>query len=436
MRTVVNQYIKSLVGKWFYTGVTMLFMVLALPIYAQETNPTDYIEYKGVVVDATTGDELPFANLNVEGTNIASLTNSEGEFSLKVPKNLLNAKVEVSFLGYQKLLIIVSELKKRNTQIQLTPRTTELEAVNVSVPKDAASLVREVFERKGDNYLGDQTLMTAFYRETIKRRNRNVSLAEAVVNIRKRPYTAMGRDMVGLYKARKSTDYSKLDTIALKLQGGPLNALYADLIKYPEYFLSIENLPYYDFTFDEPTLINNELIFVVNFKQKENIIDPLYYGKLYINSRTKALTNAIYNLNVENRQLSSDMFVRKKPNRVDVYPTEASYRVDYRQKDGKWYYGYSNVQLEFVVDWDRKLFNSRYRISSEMLVTDWEQNTDPALVNNRNKYKSSVILVDEASGFRDPDFWGAYNVIEPEKSIESAIDKIQRQLRRRDGSTP
>jgi hypothetical protein len=39
-------------------------------------------------------------------------------------------------------------------------------------------------------------------------------------------------------------------------------------------------------------------------------------------------------------------------------------------------------------------------------------------------------LEDEAIGFSDPDFWGEYNIIEPEKSIESAIKKIQRQLRR------
>ena len=333
-------------------------------------------------------------------------------------------------LGYQKLLIILSEFRSNNTVIALEPSATQLGEINVTRPKSAESLVRAVFANKGDNYLEDQTYMTAFYRETIKRRNKNVSLAEAVVDIKKTPYTSSANDLIGLYKARKSTDYSKLDTIALKLQGGPLNALYVDLIKYPDYFLTQDLIPYYAFTFDESTVINDELIYVVNFKQKNQVLDPLYYGKLYINSRTMALTNAIYNLNVENRALASSMFVRKKPNNVKVYPVEASYRVDYREKDGKWYYGYSNVQLEFVVNWKRKLFNSRYRISSEMLVTDWEKQSDEIRLTKRNTYKASAILVDEASGFADPDFWGAYNVIEPEKSIESAINKIQRNLRR------
>jgi len=37
-------------------------------------------------------------------------------------------------------------------------------------------------------------------------------------------------------------------------------------------------------------------------------------------------------------------------------------------------------------------------------------------------------MVDDVSGFSDPDFWGDNNIIEPEKSIENAIEKIQRQL--------
>ena len=46
----------------------------------------------------------------------------------------------------------------------------------------------------------------------------------------------------------------------------------------------------------------------------------------------------------------------------------------------------------------------------------------------KDRFKSTAILSDEAAGFSDPEFWGEYNVIEPEKPIESAIKKIQKQL--------
>ena len=100
------------------------------------------------------------------------------------------------------------------------------------------------------------------------------------------------------------------------------------------------DLSNYAFTFDESTQLNNRLVYVVNFKQKKNDDEPLYYGKLYIDSQTLALTSATYNLNVSNRALASEMFVRKKPTNARVYPTVASYRVDYRIRNGKWYFGY------------------------------------------------------------------------------------------------
>ena len=40
----------------------------------------------------------------------------------------------------------------------------------------------------------------------------------------------------------------------------------------------------------------------------------------------------------------------------------------------------------------------------------------------------NVIMNDAVDGFGDSEFWGAYNVIEPEKSIESAIKKIKKSI--------
>lgn len=64
-----------------------------------------------------------------------------------------------------------------------------------------------------------------------------------------------------------------------------------------------------------------------------------------------------------------------------------------------------------------------------MAVTDWEKspvkNAKP-----QEKLKQNVVMMDEVTGFADPEFWGVYNVIEPEKSIDQAIRKIQRKIKR------
>lgn len=387
-------------------------------------------QYKGEVVNSDNNDPLVFASLTLENSNISTVTNTEGEFILKIPKDITTGNIIVSFLGYKSRSIPLEQLRPDKNKIELDISVTELSEVNVVVPKDASSLVSETLRKKGENYFDDPTLMTAFYRETIKKRNKNVSLSEAVVNIYKTPYTSSKRDAVELFKARKSTDYDKLDTVALKLQGGPFNALFVDIMKYPEYIFTDESISDYVFSFDRSTRINDRLIYVVNFKQREDIADPLYNGKLFIDAENKILTSAIYSLNITDRDQASKMFVRKKPRNASVYPTEVAYRVDYREKNGKWYYGYSNVLLEFKINWDRKLFNSVYSMTCEMAITDWEKNISGNIPKYRDRLKSTIILSDEAIGFSDPDFWGEYNIIEPEKSIESAIKKIQKQLQK------
>lgn len=425
MKLKVRQFAHMLFRILFLS--TTLFIVSNQSLLAQ--NDT-FKEYLGEVYDNETKKPLVFATLSLENSNVSTITNTEGEFSLKVPEASSSTHVVVSFLGYKTLKIPISQFKSEDNKIGMTELVTKLTEVSLSIPKDAKALVRETLKKRGENYINNPTVMTAFYRETIKKRRKNVSLSEAVVNIYKAPYTSNRNDALKLFKARKSTDYSKLDTVALKLQGGPFNALFVDMVKYPDYIFADEYFDYYNFSFASSTRVDDKLIYIINFEQKPGIIDPLYQGKLYIDVENKILTSAIYSLNITNRNLASQMFVRKKPRNADVWPTEVAYRVDYREKDGKWYYGYSNVLMEFKIDWDRRLFNSVYSMSCEMAITDWEENVGNDVPKYKDRIKSDIILTDEAIGFADPDFWGEYNIIEPEKSIESAIKKIQRQLKR------
>lgn len=409
-------------------GSILLAFVLCfstLTLSAQNT----FMEFKGIVIDSDTQKPLESVNLTVKNTNISTITNTEGEFVLKVPESSQVTTVVLSLLGYQTKEMGLNELSKENTKITLSEKIVELPQVKVTGFKNAEALIRKVFENKEKNNLDQPVLMTAFYRETIKKRNRNVSLTEAVVNLYKQSYLNKSRDVMKLHKARKSTDYKHLDTLAFKLQGGPFSTLYLDIMKYPEYIFNNETIDDYTYTFDQPTTVNDKLVYVVNFKKKPDDNPLYYYGKLYIDANALALTSATYALNIEDRKKAGDFFVRKKPNDVITYPTEASYKVNYQEKNGKWYYSYGSVNLTFKVNKKRKLFNSEYSISSEMAITDWE--TTNAIENKellKDRLRPSIIIADAVSGFSDPDFWGAYNLIEPDKSIETAIEKIRKKL--------
>ena len=426
---------KMLIGKPIVAILLFAMLIAISPqtafAFQEAQKQNSFTEYKGEVLDKDSKKALIFATLSIENTNVSTVSNTEGEFALKVPNSIKEGNVIISFLGYKSVTFPLAEFaQKGRHKIYLEVSALALGEVNLNAPKDARALVVETLKKKGENYFDDPTLMTAFYRETIKRRKKNVSLSEAVVNIYKSPYDSDKRDAMQLYKARKSTDYTRLDTVALKLQGGPYNALLVDIMKYPKYIFTASTIADYDFKFERSTRENDRLLYVISFKQKETVAEPMYKGNLFIDADMKILRSAVYGLNITDKNIAARMFVRKKPRNAEVYPTEVAYRVDYREKNGKWYYGYSNAMLEFKIDWDKRLFNSVYSMSCEMAVTDWEKNINAESLNSKERIKTSIILSDEAIGFADPNFWGEYNIIEPEKSIESAIRKIQRQLKR------
>lgn len=424
----------SIANKKKYNLLFIIFSVLVfvIPNLLLAQQPTaqlnQFKQYEGVVLDAVTKKPLLFVALTLVDSNISTITNAEGKFSFKVPANLTDRKIEISMLGYTKRQIPLKDLQFNKNKIYLTTAVIKLSEVILNLPLNAKQLVADVFTSIKNNYTDKHVLMTAFYRETIKKKRKNVSLAEAIVTIYKQPYTSSFKDKIKLYKARKSTDYSKLDTIALKLEGGPFNALFVDMMKYPEYIFTSESLDYYQYSYLPTTTIKGRTVYVVRFKQKKEFQKPLFYGKLYIDVKSKALVSAIYSLNVEDKEKSARIFVKKKPKDIFVYPTSVSYRIDYREKNGKWYYGYSNAQLTFKIKKKRKWFKSTYSINSEMLITDWKTNSTKEKPNYKERMRHSIIISDEASGFSDPEFWGEFNVIEPDKSIESAIKKIKKKL--------
>jgi hypothetical protein len=213
--------------------------------------------------------------------------------------------------------------------------------------------------------------------------------------------------------------------------GGPFNSLYLDIFKHPNMIFTDKITENYDFNFDRSTRIGKRLIYVIDFKQKSFVEEPLYYGKLYIDAQTLALKTAVFKLNLQNRELASRMFIVKKPSNAEAYPIEASYRIDYLEKDKKWYYGYSRIELGLRVNWKKKLFHSTFLSVIELATTNREKpNYDKEAVR-KDKIRPSIVIADEVSGFADPNFWGEFNLIEPEKPIETAIRKIQKQLEKK-----
>ncbi len=422
MKTNLHLYFRGIIGLFFIILAQMQSEARFSAYHM--TDSSSFKQFKGSILDSKTRNELIFASITVSGTNISTISNTEGKFSIKIPTEKQNLNLIISFLGYKNKVVPIKELKSEKNVLYLEPSNTILEEVVVKVA-DAKNIFLGVLNNRLQNYGNDPIQMTGFYRETIRKRRTYVSLSESLVNIQKQPFSVGSQDEINLFKGRKNTDYAKLDTVNFKLQGGPFSALFIDLIKYPKFLFSETAFELYDFSIEEITQINENQVLVLAFKQKPTNEDPLYHGKMYIDVKSLAVISATFQLNVKDKAKAGLQFTRKKPVGVDLYPTEVRYQINYRQENGKWIFAYSRGDLTFKLNWDKRIFNTIYSTTFEMAVTDWKKK-DIKENQNTQKLTSNVIMSDKVLSLADPDFWGAYNIIEPEKSIETAIRKIQR----------
>jgi len=418
--------IGSLKTTSFINGLIIIALLLVnTSIIAQEDAGGEYKEYKGVIVDEKTNEVLEYATISVTNSNISTVSNMDGVFSLKVPLDLVKENAIISYLGYNSQTIPLNSFSQDSKRIQMKESFEKLPDVNL-VEANPIQVIKKLMQNQKANAYNEPVIIKGFYRESIKKRNTYASLSEAVVEVYKNPSNFFGSDYIKLEKVRKSTDYRKIDTLVIKLQGGPYNNLNMDMIRNKDLFFTADMFDIYNFTFDKMITMDSRNVYVIDFIQKETMVEPFYKGKLYIDAASYGLVKAVFGLHLDNLNKAKKFFVKKKPANADVIPVDTKYIIDYRYIDTKWHFSYSRIELSFKINWDKKWFNSIYNITIEKAVTDWVNNDQEVSIKNKQRMRRNVILIDEATGFSDPEFWGENNVIEPDKSIQNAIKKIQK----------
>src|SRR5690625_358234 len=382
----------------------------------------EFVEYKGQVMDANYSDPIPEAHLSVEHTNISGLANKNGVFTLKIPKDLDQSVVNFFKVNYEPKSVQLPFFDEDFTEIILEPavlKPENLGQVEIYHGLDPLLIVEKALKK----HRPIEGKLVGFYREKIDRGRRNVLLGEAVLQVDQDKYIRGNKGEISIYKSRKRTDYKRLDTLAVKLRGGPYSGLHLDLAAYPQYVFYERDLDAFKFEFEEPTTIEGRYVYVIYFEQLDKDY-PWYYGTMFIDAKNNALLKVDYNLNVDNKRAATRMLVVQKPRRIKVTPLEVNYQAEYVEKNGQWYFNYGQFFIQLRVNWKGKLFNARYNIHTELAVFD-RSSEDFFPKKDLTRIKPTVVLTDDISGFEDPQFWGANNIIHPDKSLQEIIEEIE-----------
>ena len=399
--------------------LSILLALTALPAGARADSLSLAYTVRGVVVDARSGERLPAVNIRVAGRNFATVSNSDGAFVIKSDEPI--SVLTCSYVGYQTLSLPVGG---PDVVARMVPESYRLDPSSI-ISGDPLEIVRAAMNLVRENYPSRPELLKCFYRETLQKRGRYISVAEAVSRVYKSSYYGSDfGDRVALDKSRIVVSQKQRDTISVKLMGGPTIVTTADLVKNRDMLLGDILAGLYDLEMGAPAYIGDRLQFVIHFAPAAVHDFALFEGTLFIDREKLFVTRVEMALDVSDPALATRHLLRKKPNGLRFTPKEVSFVISYRYDGRVARMEYYRSVFRFNCDWRKRMFATAYTVVNETVVTDVIVPCVP--IPRDEQFRTTDFMSDKARQFLDPEFWKDYNIIEPSESLEHAAKRLQK----------
>jgi len=324
----------------------------------------------GKITDEETGEILPYATIGIARKGVGTISNSEGLFSLKITADCIDDSLTVSYLGFSSRIIPVNQAIESKFNIALTRDYVPIPEVIIRT-REPLDIVRRAVKAIPDNYGNTPAKLTAFYRESVRKKDKIHLYSEAVLDIYKSPYTrALQSDQISLFKSRKTENTDFTDTLTIKLQAGLNSSLQLDGMKNHFDFLIEENFQDYDYRMVDIVNIGDEAAYAIEFEQKEYITDiPLFKGVIYINTDNYGVHAVEFELHPDYLKYLDQTFVQQGPAGFRVDPRDIHYNVTYSYVNGRYFLNHVRGDLELYARKRRKLFGSIYNLFFELAIT-------------------------------------------------------------------
>lgn len=382
---------------------------------------SNYFTLGGIIYDRISEEPLAYTSVGVNNTTIGTITNQDGEFRLILPDSLLNHSIKLTNVGYESQEIEISLLIDQHVRFSLAPKVIPLQEVIVRAV-NPVDLLKEMLAKREQNYPSEPVYITAFYREGIDLKKKNIDLTEAVLKIYKTGYPqSVKYDQVKMVKMRRIKSKLDSDTIFTRIKSGINSCLMLDIVKELPDFLDPEGRGQsFVYTHTDITTIDGRRVNVISFEQKDYIKESLYKGQLFIDTYNQALIEARFELHPRYIEKATEQFIERINKDLKMTLERASYTVSYkRSEDGYDYINHIRGDLEFKVRKKRRLFSAPLHLWFEMVNCKMEK--ENVVGFPRNERISPLKIFSETKYEYDKNFWGNFNVIVPEDKLKELI---------------
>lgn len=400
-----------------------LLLLAVHPLYGQG----DSLRYvvRGTVRDAAGGRPLAYVSVTLPGTHFATVTNQDGSFVIK--SDVTPRAVSFSLLGY-KVLTMPAD-RERAMQVSLSRGEFFLDPAQV-ITGDPLTILREAIYKISDNFPAEPELFDCFYRETAQKRQRFIYVSEAVTRMYKSSFrNSFGRDRSAVEKSRLLTSPRRSDTLAVKVIGGPTQTVDLDLVKQRASILDESSLEFYILELMEPVMIDDRRQIVIKLTPSPTIESSYaqQHGVVYIDQETLAFTRIELSLDMSDPDKATRVMLVRKPADIRFKPKEMSLLLNYKREGDRSRLSYVRTVFRFNCDARRRIWNTEFTAIAETVVTNRHTGEAAVPIERTESFRSADALADKTDLYADPDFWRAYNIIEPTESLEHALGRLRKE---------
>lgn len=390
----------------YYTKLLSLFLwqlLWLLPI----TATAQTIVVKGKIIDATTQQPLPYANVGVAGTNLGTSANADGVFRLVLSGSRLPAMLNVSYLGYgvgrQRVTGQIESLR-----IALQPTDKNLREVVVMPDSSLRVLLRKAYNRISDNYSNKPSRLTFFYREAIKSlRDEYVYFGEALMRGRVEGYQNTREEGQIEVLQSRVRHFAGFDTVNhSQFYGGAFSFVNGDRVKRRASVIE-PNFKKYDYRLDEMTELDERPVYVIGYEEKKVDENPTK-GRFYIDQQTLAY-------------IAFEWESKPRSSGSTIVRGVSTNKVFYKRAGSTW----QLQRIESEEDFIDKTTKRTLRIALELLVTDIDTvNADPIPFDKRMPYATvfSKLKSNDTTAF-----WANQTILEPTQPLIASMQTTAKQ---------
>ena len=393
-------------------------------VLKKETTP---FTIEGKVLREKKNTPLPFATISLKNHPIGTIANNQGEFVLKIDPKFRTDTLIISFIGYENYSIPVSELTEEKHTFSLREKRYTIQGVIIRT-KDPNIILENAINRIEENYhSGVPISLTSFYRETIKKEEQFTSVSEAIIKIYKPNVKLFQSPQIKVLKSRKTINYTRKDSVILKLKAGLDAILFLDIIDEGMSFVNSSERNLYSYSMEDISYFNDKDVYVIGFEPNLKTDMPLYTGKVYVDIKTLAIIGAEFHLNKENlRKISESLIIKKKWD-MNVNPKKTSYFVSYKQTEGKYHLNHIRGDLTFKIRKKGQLFGDDFHVRFEMAANNFRKDSVDRF-QSKETVKTHKVFIEQVKNY-DPSFWGDFNYIKPNEPIKKTIERLNTKIR-------